>query len=75
MLPMMVVIRPGMGLAELPQLLDREAVADHPLVGDDVGRAAAAVEERHLAEGKPGPERGDAHDPRRLAGRHAELDR
>jgi hypothetical protein len=34
---------------ELLQLLDREPVADHPLVGDDVGRALAAVEQRNLA--------------------------
>ena len=44
---------------ELMQLLDREAVADHPLVGDDVGRALAAVEQRHLAEGQAGSDRGD----------------
>ena len=45
---------------ELMQLLDREAVADHPLVGDDIGRALAAVEQRHLAEAQAGSDRGDA---------------
>ncbi len=45
---------------ELLQLLDTEPVADHPLVGDDVGRALAAVEQRHLAEGEAWPDRGHA---------------
>ena len=35
---------------KLLQLLDRQPIADHPLVGDDVGGALAAVEQRHLAE-------------------------
>ena len=48
----------GCCVGELMQLLDREAVAYHALVGDDVGRALAAVEQRHLAEAQAGPDRG-----------------
>ena len=49
----------GCWAAELIQLLDREAVADDLLVGDDIRRALAAVEQRHLAEGQAGSDRGD----------------
>ena len=41
------------------QLLDPEPVADHPLIGDDVGGPPAAVEQGHLAEGEAGADRGD----------------
>jgi len=51
-----------MALADLAQLVDRKAVADHPVVGDDIGGAVAAVEQRHLAERDARPERGDADD-------------
>jgi hypothetical protein len=41
----------GMRGGKLLQLLDGKAVTDHPLVGDHIGRAGAAVEQCHFAEG------------------------
>src|SRR4029450_9405619 len=47
----------GMLGRELVELLDGESVADHLLVGYDVGRALAAVEQRHFAEAQARPAR------------------
>ncbi|ODS02277.1 hypothetical protein AUC71_16165 [Methyloceanibacter marginalis] len=48
---------------QLMQLLDAEAVANHPLIGDDVGGAFAAVEQGHLSESEAGADRGHALAP------------
>ena len=59
---------------DLAQALDRDAVADDRLLGDHVGRAPAAVEERHLAEGEARADAGDPPHP--LAGdRQRDADR
>ena len=58
---------------EFLQLFDRQPVADHLLVGDHVGRAGAAVEQRHLAEGEPGTQRRHAPFPFSRLSRHPDL--
>ena len=45
---------------KLLQLLDGNAVTYHALIGDHVGGAHAAVEQRHLAESKPWAKRRNA---------------
>lgn len=45
---------------QLLQLLDGNATADHAVVGDHIGRAGAAIEQRHLAESEPWAQGGHA---------------
>jgi hypothetical protein len=48
-------------IADFAKMIDGESVADDPFVGDNIGRAPTAVQQSHLAEGKPRTERRHSH--------------
>ena len=59
MLAMMRIRIRGWLVAQRVHLLDAEAIGAHRLVGDDVGGAAAALDQRHLAAAHPRPDRAE----------------